>query len=77
MQKILDNDNYFMSRHSEFNTSNDKAGSSSKSKRNTQPVSKLSVALQQYKTDRIESEDSLINCIRKVNLDKSILFKEK
>ena len=41
------------------------------------PVAKLSKALQQYKTERIGTEDALIKCIKKVNLDKAILFKEK
>mmetsp|Transcript_1467 Transcript_1467/g.1964 ORF Transcript_1467/g.1964 Transcript_1467/m.1964 type:complete len:81 (+) Transcript_1467:135-377(+) len=41
------------------------------------PVLKLSNALQQYKTERIQTEDELISVIKKVNLDKSILFREK
>ena len=41
------------------------------------PVGKLSQALQQYKSERIGTEDDLIKCIQKVNLDKAILFREK
>ena len=41
------------------------------------PVAKLSNSLLQYKTERIGTEDQLIKCIEKVNLDKSILFREK
>ena len=41
------------------------------------PVAKLSHALQQYKSERIGTEDDLIKCIQKVNLDKAILFREK
>lgn len=41
------------------------------------PVAKLSQALQQYKSERIGTEDDLIKCIQKVNLDKAILFREK
>ena len=41
------------------------------------PVAKLSQALQQYKSERIGTEDDLIQCIQKVNLDKAILFREK
>lgn len=47
-------------------------------KRNkTNPVSNLSKALNQYKTERIDTENQLIKTIKKVNLDKTILFKEK
>lgn len=49
----------------------------SKTRRGRNPVAKLSKALQQYKTERIGTEDALIKCIKKVNLDKAILFKEK
>ena len=41
------------------------------------PVAKLSNALHQYKTERIQTENDLISTIKKVNLDKTILFKEK
>jgi len=41
------------------------------------PVAKLSKALQQYKSERIGTEEDLIKCIQKVNLDKAILFREK
>jgi hypothetical protein len=41
------------------------------------PVAKLSDALRQYKSERIGTEDDLIKCIQKVNLDKAILFREK
>lgn len=41
------------------------------------PVSKLSAALNNYKTERIKTETDLKNTIDKVNLDKSILFREK
>ncbi len=40
-------------------------------------MAKLSNSLDQYKTERIGTEDELIKCIEKVNLDKSILFREK
>jgi hypothetical protein len=40
-------------------------------------VSKLSEALKQYKTERIETENDLVKRIKKVNLDKAILFREK
>jgi len=40
------------------------------------PVSKLSQALKHYKNDRINTENDLINTIKKVNLDKDILFRE-
>ena len=46
-------------------------------KRRANPVSNLSNALNQYKTERISTENELINTIKKVNLDKTILFKEK
>ena len=48
-----------------------------KSKHLKNPVAKLSNALLQYKTERIGTEDELIKCIEKVNLDKSILLREK
>jgi hypothetical protein len=41
------------------------------------PVAKLSAALNHYKTERIKTESDLKNTIDKVNLDKSILFREK
>ena len=41
------------------------------------PVMSLSKALSQYKSERFGTEDALIKCIEKVNLDKSILFREK
>lgn len=41
------------------------------------PVMQLSKALKQYKSERFGTEDDLIKCIEKVNLDKSILFREK
>lgn len=41
------------------------------------PVVKLSEALQRYKSERVGTEDELIKCIQKVNLDKAILFREK
>ena len=40
-------------------------------------VDALSKALNHYKTERIGTEDDLIKCIKKVNLDKPILFREK
>lgn len=40
-------------------------------------MAKLSKALQQYKSERIGTEEDLIKCIQKVNLDKAILFREK
>ena len=53
--------------------------SSSKGKQSIKggPVSKLSHALKQYKNERINTENDLINTIKKVNLDKAILFREK
>ena len=41
------------------------------------PVSKLSNALDQYKTERIKTENDLVDTIKKINFDKSILFREK
>ena len=40
-------------------------------------VDSLSKALEHYKNERIGTEDELIKCIKKVNLDKPILFREK
>lgn len=48
-----------------------------KKQKQKNPVSKLSEALKQYKTERIQTENDLIKRIKKVNLDKSILFREK
>ena len=41
------------------------------------PMGKLTKALEDYKNERISSQDNLIKSIDKVNLDKSILLKEK
>ena len=41
------------------------------------PMVKLTKALEDYKNERISSQDSLIKSIHKVNLDKSILLREK
>ena len=41
------------------------------------PMVKLTKALKDYKNERISSQDSLIKSIHKVNLDKSILLREK
>lgn len=41
------------------------------------PVSNLSQALKHYKNERINTENDLIETIKKVNLDKAILFREK
>lgn len=57
-----------------------KTGDSKKKKKSNKiknPVSKLSTALNHYKTERIKTETDLKNTIDKVNLDKSILFREK
>ena len=48
-----------------------------KAKNVKNPVSKLSSALLQYKKERIGTENELIQCIEKVNLDKSIFLREK
>lgn len=54
------------------------AGGASKQKQGKlNPVMQLSKALKQYKSERFGTEDDLIKCIEKVNLDKSILFREK
>lgn len=49
----------------------------SKAKASRAPVVNLSNVLAQYKTERIGTEQDLIKCIDKVNLDKPILFREK
>lgn len=72
LQKLLDS-NYQVQIEGE-NENKPKAKTRGKQKN---PVAKLSKALQQYKTERIGTEDALIKCIKKVNLDKAILFKEK
>jgi hypothetical protein len=48
-----------------------------KKRQKTNPVSKLSKALKEYKNERINTENVLIDRIKKVNLDKTILFREK
>lgn len=71
LQKLLDS-NYQV--QIEGDNENKSKG---KSRKGRNPVAKLSKALQQYKSERIGTEDALIKCITKVNLDKAILFKEK
>jgi|TARA_B110001450_G_C17536006_1_gene446613 hypothetical protein len=67
IEKMLDN--------REFKTTEQVKKARTKQRAN--PVAKLSNALHQYKTERISTENELISTIKKVNLDKTILFKEK
>jgi len=67
IEKMLDN--------REFKTTEQVKKARSKQRAN--PVAKLSNALHQYNTERISTENELISTIKKVNLDKTILFKEK
>lgn len=69
IQRMLDGDETFLN----IKTSNKKGTVGNRKN----PVAKLSHALQQYKSERIGTEDDLIKCIQKVNLDKAILFREK
>ncbi len=41
------------------------------------PIGKLTKALEDYRKERISSQDKLIKQINKMNLDKQILLKEK
>ena len=75
LQKLLDS-NYQVQIEGE-NENKSKGKTRRQRRKGPNPVAKLSNALQQYKTERIGTEDALIKCIKKVNLDKAILFKEK
>lgn len=70
IQRMLDGDESFL--NVKPSTNKRRQGVARKN-----PVGKLSHALQQYKSERIGTEDDLIKCIQKVNLDKAILFREK
>lgn len=48
-----------------------------KTRKGSNPMKKLSKVLDKYKTQRVGTEDQLIQTIKKVNLDKNIMFREK